>query len=353
MSLTKNTKYNEGTKQREEWIDYLRGIGIILMFVGHTSVWNPIVKWIYGFHMPLFFMLSGFLFNKQKWSEVGYKKFAITRFKNYIIPYFIWCVICFIINLPMLYISYRNNNFPLAVIQNLGWIATSVRVDGVFLPQNCTPLWFLTCLFLSQLVFYWLVRCKPIWQCVLSSAFIAINYVMNYYKAPILPWHFEVSLIGSTFMLIGYYIKEKRLIDKIKNIIVPISMILVSSAIIMLNGSKDIYYRRYGYHLLVFMVGSVMMGYSFMWMCKSMKSLYYKNIACKLGIYSIIAMALNYSINRYTRGAYQVIDKLTGINMHWVEYPLTIINIAICLFVIYIFQKLVSKNKRLSILIGK
>lgn len=348
-----DAKLTNDIKPREEWIDYLRGVGIILMFIGHTSVWSPIVNWIYGFHMPLFFMLSGFLLNKQKWYGIGYKKFLVSRFKNYIIPYFIWCGICFIINLPLLYYSYRHNNFPLAVIQNLGWIITSVKVDGVFLPQNCTALWFLTCLFLSQQVFYWLVKCRPVWQCVLSLVFIAMNYVMNYFKVPILPWHFEVSLVGSIIMLAGYYIREKQLIDKIKHIIVPASMIIISSAIIMLNGSKDIYYRSYGYDLIVFMVCSIMMGYSFMWICKSMNALYFKRVICKLGIYSIIAMGLNYSINRYARAVYQIADKLTGINMNWVEYPLTIINIAICLLAIFVYQKLVAKNKRFSILIGK
>ena len=150
-----------GIKQREEWIDYLRGIGIVLMVTGHAWIWHLFNnKWIYGFHMPLFFILSGFLFNRQKWSERGFGKFAAARFRNFIIPYFLWCAICFVINLPLLYINYRHSNILLAVIKNLGWIATSISFDGVFLQENCTPLWFLTCLFLSQLAFYLLVNCN-------------------------------------------------------------------------------------------------------------------------------------------------------------------------------------------------
>ena len=353
MTALQSITHIQGAKPREEWIDYLRGIGIILMFIGHSTIWTPIVNWIYGFHMPLFFMLSGFLFNRQKWAEAGFGRFALARLKNYIIPYFIWCAICFVINLPLLYVSFRHDNLPLAVLQNLGWIVTSVRVDGVFLPQNCTALWFLTCLFLSQLVFYGLVQCKPLWQCVLSAAFIAINYAMNDFKAPILPWHFEVSLIGAIFMLIGYTIKEKQLIDQAKSAIIPVSMILVSSVIILLNGSKDIYYRNYGYDLTLFMIAAVMISYAFMWICKSMHALYGKSIVCTLGVYSIIAMALNYSINRYTRGAYQIIEQLTGLGMQWVEYPLFIINIAISLLAVLIYQKLVSRNQKYRILIGK
>ena len=176
---------------------------------------------------------------------------------------------------------------------------------------------------------------------------------MNYFKAPILPWHFEVSLIGAIFMLIGYTIKEKQLIDQAKSAIIPVSMILVSSVMILLNGSKDIYYRNYGHDLTLFMIAAVMISYAFMWICKSMHALYGKSIVCTLGVYSIIAMALNYSINRYTRGAYQIIEQLTGLGMQWVEYPLFIINIAISLLAVLIYQKLVSRNQKYRILIGK
>ena len=42
--------------KREEWVDTLKGIGILLVIVGHTN--SPFFKYIYYFHMPLFFMIS-------------------------------------------------------------------------------------------------------------------------------------------------------------------------------------------------------------------------------------------------------------------------------------------------------
>ena len=236
------------------------------MVIGHASIWRPVIKWIFGFHMPLF---------------------AAARFKNYIIPYFLWCGICFIINLPMLYLNYRHDNIFLAAIQNLGWIITSIRVDGLFLPQNCTALWFLTCLFLSQLVFYLLVHCRPLWRCVLVGVFIAISYALNYFKAPVFPWHLDVSLIGSVFMLIGYYIKEKRLLDQVRTAMVPVSMIIISSVIIMWNDKIDMYFRQYGKDLLLFILQAALMCFSFMWICRSIHSLYLKDLFCIFGRYSI------------------------------------------------------------------
>jgi len=45
-------------------IDILKGIGIILMVIGHMHYWPAFNKFIFGFHMPLFFWISGYLYRK-------------------------------------------------------------------------------------------------------------------------------------------------------------------------------------------------------------------------------------------------------------------------------------------------
>lgn len=47
---------------RDRSIDAAKGIAIILVVLGHVCTGIPwLVKWIYSFHMPLFFMISGYL----------------------------------------------------------------------------------------------------------------------------------------------------------------------------------------------------------------------------------------------------------------------------------------------------
>ena len=53
-------------KQRIEWLDAMKGIAIILVILGHiynsmNLFLQPINQWLHLFHMPFFFMLSGFL----------------------------------------------------------------------------------------------------------------------------------------------------------------------------------------------------------------------------------------------------------------------------------------------------
>lgn len=52
-------------EKRIENIDIAKGIGIILMVIGHACYPHIyIFNCIYIFHMPLFFFLSGFLFKE-------------------------------------------------------------------------------------------------------------------------------------------------------------------------------------------------------------------------------------------------------------------------------------------------
>jgi len=63
--------HNEKTTARQNWIDGLKGIGIALVILGHAArhdmmadsdlcgIW---VYWIYSFHMPLYFAISGYTF---------------------------------------------------------------------------------------------------------------------------------------------------------------------------------------------------------------------------------------------------------------------------------------------------
>lgn len=49
---------NNGTaRKREEWIDMLSGFGMLLVIIGHSRCPDILAKFIYGFHMPLLFML--------------------------------------------------------------------------------------------------------------------------------------------------------------------------------------------------------------------------------------------------------------------------------------------------------
>lgn len=91
-------------KKRLDWVDYAKGIGIFLVVLGHMlrSLFNSdlladqgladfIDQWIYIFHMPLFFIISG-LFIERSLRKTG-KEFILDKLRSIAYPYLVWSVL--------------------------------------------------------------------------------------------------------------------------------------------------------------------------------------------------------------------------------------------------------------------
>lgn len=53
-------------KVRDENWDVVKGLGILLVIMGHSNLPATIYYGIYAFHMPLFFIVSGIFFSDRK-----------------------------------------------------------------------------------------------------------------------------------------------------------------------------------------------------------------------------------------------------------------------------------------------
>jgi fucose 4-O-acetylase-like acetyltransferase len=90
---------------RVEWVDTAKGLGIALVVFGHverglftsqaiqqTAAISFADAWIYSFHMPMFFFLSGlFLFRSA--TRMTFKRFAADKIRTIAYPYFVWSII--------------------------------------------------------------------------------------------------------------------------------------------------------------------------------------------------------------------------------------------------------------------
>lgn len=82
---------------RNNVIDAIKGFAILLVIIGHLMQksladfdHNIIWRFIYSFHMPLFFFVSGFLAFFTKKSQID---LVFNRFKSLIVPFFVWAVV--------------------------------------------------------------------------------------------------------------------------------------------------------------------------------------------------------------------------------------------------------------------
>lgn len=79
-------------KSRNNYISIAKAIGIILMVVGHSGCPSAIGRFIYLFHMPLFFVCSGFFF-REATNKTSLMSFYKKRIKGLYLPYLKWSLL--------------------------------------------------------------------------------------------------------------------------------------------------------------------------------------------------------------------------------------------------------------------
>lgn len=175
---------------RLEWIDFAKGIGIYLLVLGHMpSLPVLFTDWIYSFHMPLFFFLSGYVFNnKRKYSFICEKAFI-----HLIVPYLCYNVIFLLIDIVLF------GKTSKVVLDDCNNVISGQGAFGV--------IWFLLALFWVQLIYGLICKItkKKLRYCVVI--FIVIwGYIMS------MLINFEcykliTAMVALGFFAIGDYLK--------------------------------------------------------------------------------------------------------------------------------------------------
>ena len=82
------------TKQRLEYIDIIKGIGIFLVVLGHVTTNQNVYHFNYAFHMPLFFIISGmFLHDKPQFIRKQAKSLLLPYFSFGLLTYLYWWLV--------------------------------------------------------------------------------------------------------------------------------------------------------------------------------------------------------------------------------------------------------------------
>lgn len=95
--------------QRDATFDVLKGIGIILMVVGHSGTPKWIHDSIYSFHMPLFFIASGWFFNE--WSLENKWVYTQKKVKGLYLPYLKWSLIFLLLHNVFFFVGLLNSQY--------------------------------------------------------------------------------------------------------------------------------------------------------------------------------------------------------------------------------------------------
>ena len=204
--------------KRYDYLDIAKGLGILAVVWAHIMLVGWSHKVIYAFHMPLFFLISGMLFRREKYSSFG--QFAGKRAKRLLVPYLIYSVVTWGIWAAFRWVRHDPiDSFWAPLLQT--FIAQG---SGAFMVHN-SALWFIPCLFVVELMYWGLSRLKE-WVNVLACFVLAgLSFLFGRLWGDaywfMLPFNFDAALIALPFYSVGnVFIKHhphKDLVDCVSN----------------------------------------------------------------------------------------------------------------------------------------
>lgn len=246
-------------KKRIEWLDTLKGLGMFLVIWGHSFPGTEYVirKFIYTFHMPLFFFSSGI--NAKNDLSLDFRTFVKKKTKQLIVPYFI-------VNIIGLFIT-----IILTKLKILRYIPIKEYILGLFYSNEMVfeaPIgatWFLTTLFFVQLLFYLINKISHDDKDLFKFSFLCavVGYVnsLSSYKFHS-PFHLETVFTAVFFYFLGYIFFKyihlfKKLFEK-NHLMLFLGMLLlgVSLFCIDVNSKISLHANLYG-SIVLFYISSL------------------------------------------------------------------------------------------------
>ncbi len=187
-------------KKRIAYLDVARGIGMILVVMGHIDfISEPLRDYITSFHMPLFLMVSGILLYVTKTEERSLREVARSKVGTILLPYFIFSAGALLFELVR------------ALVKDLDMTGELLRRGFQTLClQGFSTFWFLPTLFIGELIFIW-IRQKTELK---KTAGIGIGLVVLMYFAAM----GEKSFYGVHAGVIGYELLHDVLLVPIRGI---------------------------------------------------------------------------------------------------------------------------------------
>ena len=213
------------TTSRIPWVDVAKGLGIALVFYGHvveffiddSAAAKLQLKWIYAFHMPMFFLFSGFVYKYRDISlEVFFKRQVLSR----LVPAWVFGFIALLLWIAT-QLAQEGTTW-LTVAQQGGMTFVMDTVKGR--PTLNVLMWFLICLFMVELGQFLLRR--PLQQTkylvVSILAFAGITFLITQYRESIPSdiydrlqwWHITSALAAIVFYQVGILMRRLGLLAR-------------------------------------------------------------------------------------------------------------------------------------------
>lgn len=199
--------------RRTDWVDEAKGLGILLVVLGHacvpslisiSKILQKIYLFIYLFHMPVFMYLSGYAFFHFS-KKLSFKDFAIKKTKALICPYVIYILAVYLFFWCISFIPPLNHMFGVNVSFNVLDILKDVIICEGALDKH---MWYIYLLFFISIIVYGINHNKRIKQILILVSVIIGPILFSMDLLPIynLLYYLPIFFLGKVD--INSYVKK-------------------------------------------------------------------------------------------------------------------------------------------------
>ena len=318
----------QGFRARDNIADSLRGFTIILMVFAHIALWfesTGIVlerhiafsKWIYSFHMPLLFVVSGYVHAIKQLNISD----CLPQIKKCFIDIYLPCLW---FSFPQWFImwfifpSYNPANFGAATIEDLYMIFLT----------GFKEYWFLAALFFVKAL-HIVLECRIKNTKLISVIFITLFILISFFQMPV----FISRLSYGLYFHIGYLIKRTGYINKDNSRRCLYGIILLGAGTLM-------YLFPYNYNLKHIYTSVRVISLCLAWFIIFYSLGISSSFLNAYGIYSMVV----YCSHNYAAASLRLLYKVLGLSEYvsniFFLYFCFIMAMAIPMLIVWIYKNL-------------
>ena len=222
-------------KKRIYYFDIAKGILILMVVIGHVVEMGPVNQFVYTFHMPAFFIISGIMLNYSTVLKKPLYKVIYKKIYTLIIPLVFFEFIGVIANILSFGISLRP----------AGYIYQTLILDF-----NNGPDWFIWVLFRAEILFILIHKIiKNKYYFVFTVCILGMIMIKYYYYRLA-----GATGIGILFLTLGYCTVGLFTQEKKWGIAIISSVITIICCV--LNGKVDLGTWSFGF-VPLYIIGSI------------------------------------------------------------------------------------------------
>lgn len=247
------------SRERVSWLDNARGIGILLVVLGHAVAPGYVRDLLYAFHMPLFFFLAGV--TAAAAASAPWPRQVHRYAHSLLIPFAVFGLM----SLACVELVALHRGAPphwQSLLLDVGSIAYGV---AEWMPVN-SVLWFFPALFVAACGSLLLVKLVGRMRALMIATIAGVAVILLSPLPFRLPWSADSAVVASMFFLGGLQFGPPRRLPaaghdsgthRASLAILSLLGLLATAAIAKVNGFVNINELRFGNPLL-YLLGSVL-----------------------------------------------------------------------------------------------